>query len=93
MGMWGITYKSKENASEVRKPTKKRSSLGKGRSSRTNQNKTRKLKSFYEGLFKRSQELKQSNKYPKKTKYFCDRYSTLDSFSKYYPLKQVMTKR
>lgn len=60
MGMWGVTHKSMGDTSKVRQPTKKRSGLGKGRSSRTNQNKTRKLKSFYEGLFKRSQELKQS---------------------------------
>lgn len=64
----------------------------KGRSSRTNQNKTRKLKSQYEDLFKRSQELKQSNKYPKKTKYFCNRYLTLETYLKQYPIKEINNK-
>ena len=90
MGMWGISNPSKV---EVKKPTKGRDTYGKGRSSRTNQNKLRELTKFYNGLFKRSQELKQSKKYPKKTKYFCDRFTTLDSYLKQYPLKRITEKR
>lgn len=90
MGMWGAWNKK---TTEVRQPTKKRDTYGKGRSSRTSQNKLRQLTKFYEGLFKRSQELKQSKKYPNKTKYFCDRFTTFDSFAKYYSLKQLSEKR
>ena len=78
---------------EVKKPPKRADVYGKGRTSRTNKNKLRELTSFYNGLFKRSKELKQSKKYPKKTKYFCDRFLTLDNFLKYYPLKQTTEKR
>ena len=90
MGTWGSWNKK---TTEVRQPTKKRDTYGKGRSSRTNQNKLRNLKSFYEGLFKRSQQSKQSFTTNKKTKFFCDRFPTLDSFAKHYPLKQLSEKR
>lgn len=89
MVTWGSWNKSKDT--EVKQPTKKRETYGKGRSSRTNQNKLRKLTSFYNGLFKRSQENKKKN--PKKTKYFCDRFPTLESYLKYYPLKQTTEKK
>lgn len=92
MGTWGSWNKSK--ATETKQPTKKkRDTYGKGRSSRTNQNKLNKLTLFYNGLFKRSQKLKKSKKFPKKTKYFCDRYPTLKDFLKYHPLKKVSEKR
>ena len=92
MVTWGSLNK-KKTTTEIRHPTKKRGTYGKGRSSRTNQNKLRQLTKFYEGLVWRSQELKQSKKYPNKTKYFCDRFKTLDSFVKHYPLKKLSEKR
>jgi len=83
------------NNSKVKIPVRKQSTpFGKGhkgRTSRTNQNKLRQLKSFYNGLFKRSQKNKKTN--PNKTKYFCDRFTTFDSFAKYCPLKQATPKR
>ena len=90
MVTWG-SWNKKGTTTEVRQPTKKRSSLGKGRSLRTNQNKLRQLTSFYNGLFKRSQKNKKKN--PNKTKYFCNRFKTLDSFLKYQPLKKLSEKR
>ena len=91
MVKWGSWNKSKDT--EIKKPTKRRDTYGKGRSSRTNQNKLHKLTKFYEGLAWRSQELKQSKKYPKKTKYFCDTYPTLKSYLKTFSLKQLSEKR
>lgn len=91
MAKWGSWNKSKDT--EVKRPTKKRDTYGKGRSSRTNHNKLHKLTKFYEGLFKKSKELKQSKKYPKKTKYFCDKYPTLESYLKTIPLKKASEKR
>ena len=85
------------NNSKVKNPVRKKSTPhgegNKGRSLRTNQNKLRKLKSFYEGVFKRSQEVKQSKKYPNKIKYFCDRFITFDSYLKMYSIKEVKDRR
>ena len=92
MVKWGSWNKSKDTT-EVRKTAKRRDTYGKGRSSRTNQNKIHQLTKFFNGLFKRSQELKLSKKYPNKTKYFCNRYPTLESYLKTISLKQVSDKR
>ena len=90
-GSWNKT--SKTTTVTTTQPTKSRKDVSaKGRSSHTNQNKLRELTKFYEGVFKRSQELKQSKKYPNRTKYFCDNYPTLESYLKQYPLKKVTEK-
>jgi len=85
------------NKSKVKNPVRKKIiPFGqglKGRSSRTYQNKLRELKSFYESTFKHSQEVKQSKKYPKKTKYFCDKYHTLKEYLKVNLVKEIKDKR
>jgi len=92
MATWGSWNKpSKTSAVTIQSAKERKGIHDKGRSSRTNHNKLRELKSFYKGVFKRSQKSKQSN--PKKTKFFCDRFPTLESFLKYYPIKKIITER
>ena len=73
--------------------------LGKGRSLQTYQNKVRKLKKFYNKLFKSSQKKKKERKklLPKNNepqkKYFCDKYPTEVSFLDKIKVKQPNPKK
>jgi hypothetical protein len=91
MVTWGSWNKSKDTSTT--QPIKRRGRKEKGRSSRTYQNKLRKLKSFYERTFRHSQEFKKSNINPKKTNYFCDRFPNWEAFLKLNPLKQATKRR
>jgi len=90
---FGLLSKGKSIVREEKSTKRGTRYLAKGRSSHTNQNKLRRLKSFYEQVFKRSQELKQSKKYPNRKKYFCDRFPTEESYLSKYPLKKVLAKK
>lgn len=67
---------------------KSRSSKRHPRTSNTKSNKLRKLKSIYNRIFRHSVKAKKEDK-SKKKEYFCDKYPTVESYLKNYPLKEV----
>lgn len=58
----------------------------KGRSSRTYQNKIKKMKKLYKRLYRASQKKKAKNP---QGRYFCDKYPTCDLFLKSIKIKEV----
>lgn len=86
VGIWAMNRGNQTVA--VKAPVKSKSGMGKGRSLTTYQNKLRKLQSYYNRMVKESEKQKVKKKTPnKKGVYFCDKFSTFDSYKKVLSIK------